>query len=367
MSQRILILGGGGRIGRNVAADVLAHTEATLTLTGRRPQVSLPVSERQHYQVLDLGNPKAVRTAIAAHDLTIHCAGPFRQRDHQVLECCLDQGKPYLDVADSPDYVRQALTYRDAAIATGTTCVVGTGVFPGISNSLVRQGIEQFDRAETVHLSYLVAGSGGAGVTVMRTTFIELQTPFQSKIDGAWQTIAPYSDREVLAFPAPYNVGAGVYWFNTIEALTLPQSFPQVKTVITKFGSLPDYYNRLTGLMTKLPPGWLKQPIVVEALSKISYAMTQITDRFSGTGIAMRFAIAGIKDGAPKTYLVTATHPDTAQVAGHGTGSLAQLILSGQVHKPGIWPVEQCLSTSLFEQTMAQRGLTFSQQWLSLH
>ncbi|MEM8810013.1 MAG: saccharopine dehydrogenase, partial [Cyanobacteria bacterium P01_G01_bin.38] len=247
-----------------------------------------------------------------------------------------------------------------------TTCVVGTGVFPGISNSLVRLGIEQFDRAdqvETVHLSYLVAGSGGAGVTVMRTTFIELQTPFQSKIDGQWQTIAPYSEREVLAFPAPYDVGAGVYWFNTIEALTLPQSFPQVKTFITKFGSLPDYYNRLTGLMTKLPPGWLRQPIVIEALSKISYGMTQITDRFSGTGIAMRFAIAGIQDGKLQTYRVTATHPDTAQVAGYGTGSLAQLILSEQVHKPGVWPVEQCLATSLFEHAMAQRGLTFSQQW----
>ncbi|MEM9164710.1 MAG: saccharopine dehydrogenase, partial [Cyanobacteria bacterium P01_F01_bin.4] len=180
-----------------------------------------------------------------------------------------------------------------------------------------------------------------------------------------WFAIAPYSDREVLAFPEPYNVGAGVYWFNTVEALTLPQSFPEVKTVITKFGSLPDYYNRLTGLMTQLPPGWLKQSLVIEALSKISYAMTQVTDRFSGTGIAMRFAISGIKDGAPQTYRVTATHADTAQVAGYGTGSLAQLILSGQVHKPGVWPVEQCLSTPLFEQTMTQRGLVFRQTWLS--
>ncbi|MEO0455165.1 MAG: saccharopine dehydrogenase NADP-binding domain-containing protein [Cyanobacteria bacterium P01_A01_bin.114] len=365
MSRRILILGGGGRIGRSVAADLLAHTEAVLTLTGRRANASFPLGKRQQYQTLDLDNRAAVAAAIAAHDLTIHCAGPFRQRDHAVLKSCIDQGKPYLDVADSPDYVRQALTYRDTAIAAKVTCVVGTGVFPGISNSLVRQGIEQFDQAETVHLSYLVAGSGGAGVTVMRTTFIELQTPFQSKIAGQWQTIAPYSEREVLAFPAPYNVGAGVYWFNTIEALTLPQSFPEVKTFITKFGSLPDYYNHLTGLMTKLPPGWLRQPIVIEALSHISYAMTQVSDRFSGTGIAMRFAIAGLKNETQTTYLVTATHPDTAQVAGYGAGSVAQCILSGQLHKPGVWPVEQGLSTQLFEQTMTQRNLTFSQTWSS--
>ncbi|NEP17807.1 MAG: NAD-dependent epimerase/dehydratase family protein [Leptolyngbya sp. SIO4C1] len=367
MTQRILILGGSGRIGRSVAADLLAQTNAVMTLTGRRAQPSFTLAARQQYQSLHLADRPAVTAAIAAHDLIIHCAGPFRNRDLAVLDSCIAQRRPYVDVADSPDYVRQALTYRAAAQAAGIPCILGTGVFPGISNSLVRQGVEQLDQAEAAHLSYLVAGSGGAGVTVMRTTFIELQTPFQSKIDGRWQTIAPYSDREVLTFPAPYNTGAGVYWFNTVEALTLPQSFPQLQTIITKFGSLPDYYNRLTHAMTKLPKGWLLNPTVIEALSHISYAMTQVSDRISGTGIAMRFAISGRKANEPKTYLVTATHPDTAQIAGYGTGSVAQLLLAGELSKPGVWPVEQSVATAQFEQAMAQRGIGFNREMLRLY
>lgn len=356
------MIGGSGRIGRAIAADLLAHTDAALTLTGRRAQPGFKLQSRQRYLSLPLADEAAVEAAIAAHDLVIHCAGPFRDRNHHVLQTCIAQKIAYLDVADSPDHVRQALTYRGLAQTAGVTAVVSTGIFPGISGSLVRLGIEQFDQAESVHLSYLVAGSGGAGVTVMRTTFIELQTPFFSKINGEWQSISPYSQRQVLEFPR-YGQG-GVYWFNTVEALTLAETFPQVQTWVTKFGSVPDYYNHLTWLVAhRLPKAWLKSPTVIEFLSQVSYQMTRVTDRFSQTGIAMRVAIAGIQDGRPADYLCTFEHPDTARAAGHGTGSLAQLILSGQLQQPGVWPVEQALPTPLFQAMMAARSLSVQQRW----
>ena len=282
MTQKVLVLGGGGRIGRSVAADILRHTAAEVTITGRRAAADFELLERQNYRALGLDDEAGVEGAIAQHDLTIHCAGPFRSRNHHVLLSCIAQGKPYLDVADSSDYVNQALKYKEKAQAAGVTAIVATGIFPGLSGSMVRQGIEQLDKAERAHLSYLVAGSGGAGVTVMRTTFIELQTPFMSKINGRWKTISPYSEREVLDFPR-FGKG-GVYWFNTIEALTLADTFPTLKTVVTKFGSYPDYYNRLTWLMARTPGNFLKNERVIEALARISYRMTEFTDARTGVG-----------------------------------------------------------------------------------
>lgn len=359
-AQRVLVIGGGGRIGRSVANDICRHTEARVTLTGRRVEPDFLLLEQQTYQRLSLADQGAIEEAIANHDLIIHCAGPFRSRDHHVLTSCIAQGKPYLDVADSPDYVNKALRYQEQAEAAGVTVIVATGIFPGISGSMMRQGIEQLDSAEKAHLSYLVAGSGGAGLTVMRTTFIELQTPFMSKVNGRWKAIAPYSEREVLDFPR-FGKG-GVYWFNTIEALTVPDAFPSLKTVVTKFGSVPDYYNRLTWLMARLPNGILKNNAVIEALSKISYRMTQVTDARTGVGIAMRTEVTGEKDGKPATYLSTLEHEDTAYCAGCGTGAIAQLILSGRLHKPGVWPVEQVLPTPLFEETMAQRQIEIKRE-----
>ncbi|MBF2035768.1 MAG: saccharopine dehydrogenase NADP-binding domain-containing protein [Leptolyngbyaceae cyanobacterium T60_A2020_046] len=355
MTQKVLILGGQGRIGASVAADVLAHCDAQVTITGRqqRAEISAP---HQQFCALDLDDRPAVEQAIAAHDLVIHCAGPFSHRDRHVLETCIARGVNYLDVADNPRYVREALALRTAAQENGVTAIVSTGVFPGISNSMVRQGIERLERADEIHLSYVVAGSGGAGVTVMRTTFLELQHPFPAWLQGEWRSVTPYSQRSRIPFPAPYGP-CGVYWFNTVEAMTLAESF-SVQTVTTKFGSVPDFYNHLTWLMAHaVPKTWLRKPATVEFLAQVSYAMTTVSDRFSGVGIAMRADIEGEHWGQPSRYTATVVHPDTAAIAGIGTGSIAQSILAGRLCCPGVWPVEQAVPTVVFEETLAERGV----------
>jgi len=162
-------------------------------------------------------------------------------------------------------------------------------------------------------------------------------------------------EREIVEFPAPYG-RAGVYWFQTIEGATLPLTFP-VKNVVTKFGSVPDFYNYLTGMVAKLPPKILENPQTIEFLSQVSYAMTQITDKFTGVGLAMRAEVSGTKAGQRAKAIATMVHKNTAIAAGAGTGSIAELILGGKLRQPGVWLVEQALSTDLFTETMQRRQI----------
>jgi saccharopine dehydrogenase-like NADP-dependent oxidoreductase len=358
--QRVLILGGQGRIGYSVAQDLVAHTSAKITVTGRQLKSETTVKQQALPQVeflaVDLADREGLRNAIASHDLVIHCAGPFVYRDASVLQICIEQGVNYLDVSDNRSFTRKALASCDAAAAAGVTAIINSGIFPGVSNSMVRHDVEQLDEAEQIHLSYVVAGSGGAGVTVMRTTFLGLQEPFEAWIDNQWQLVKPYSDRETIQFPEPYGK-AGVYWFDMPEAFTLVDSFP-VKTVITKFGSVPDLYNHLTWMAAHLfPPFLLKNPGAMEFLAHVSHGMTDVSDRFSGIGVAIRSEVTGQKDGKVTSACSTLVHENTAIAAGAGTGSIAELILAGKLNKPGVWPVEQALSTELFAQTMQSRGI----------
>ena len=358
--QQVLILGGRGRIGSSVAQDLVAHTEAKITVTGRPTSPEVTARQKAQPQVqflaLDLADQEGLTKAIASHDLVIHCAGPFVYREAIVLKTCIEQGVNYLDVSDNRAFTRKAIACREAASQKGVTAIVNSGIFPGVSNSMVRHDVEQLDEAERIHLSYLVAGSGGAGITVMRTTFLGLQEPFEAWIDGQWQQVKPYSQREKIEFPPPYG-NAGVYWFDMPEAFTLVDSFP-VKTVITKFGSVPDFYNHLTWIAAHIfPPSWLKNPGGIEFLSHVSHRMTDVSDRFSGIGVAIRSEVKGYKDGKPVCVCSTLVHENTAVAAGAGTGSLAELMLNGKLSKPGVWPVEQALSTTLFEATMQSRGL----------
>lgn len=358
--DRVLILGGQGRIGSSVAQDLVAHTQAKITVTGRQMTAQTALKQQKSPQVkflaLDLTDQEGLREAIASHQLVIHCAGPFLYRDGNVLKLCIEQGVNYLDVSDNRAFTSRVLACRDAAAQKGVTAIVNTGIFPGISNSMVRHDVEQLDQAERIHLSYVVAGSGGAGVTVMRTTFLGLQQPFEAWLDNQWQTVKPYSVRETINFPEPYGK-AGVYWFDMPEAFTLVDSFP-VKTVITKFGSVPDFYNHLTWMAAHLfPSSLLKNPNSIEFLAHVSHRMTDMSDRFSGIGVAIRSEVTGHKDGKSAGVCSTLVHENTAVAAGAGTGSLAELMLMGKLNKPGVWPVEQALSTELFEQTMQRRGI----------
>ncbi|NJM71007.1 MAG: NAD(P)H-binding protein [Scytonema sp. RU_4_4] len=362
MTKRVFILGGRGRIGRSVAQDLLIHTQAEIMITGRTPD-SETLDPRVQFLVLDLADVEKLRRAIASTDLVVHCAGPFHYRDTNVLEICIEHGVNYVDVSDHRSYTSKALGYNDAAVSADVTAIINTGIFPGISNSMVRQGVEQFDAPEKIHLSYLVSGSGGAGVTVMRTTFLGLQQPFDAWIDSQWQTVKPYSDRENIDFPSPYG-RSGVYWFDMPETFTLPHAFPSVKTVITKFGSVPNFYNHLTWIAAHIfPKQLMQQKSAIEFLAHVSHFMTDITNRFSGIGVAVRSEITGYKGDKTATFCSTLVHENTALASGCGTGSIAQLLLNGKLKKPGVSPVEEALSTDLFEQTMQSRGIKISHEW----
>jgi saccharopine dehydrogenase-like NADP-dependent oxidoreductase len=366
MEKQVLIIGGRGRIGSAVAADLIAQTSARIVVTGRHPQPStesLPVL-RVRYLAIDLLDRELLETTIANSNVVVHCAGPFRQRDTGVLEACINHQVPYVDVSDDRSFTKNALSLHHSAVEKGVTAVINSGVFPGISNSMVLQGVEQLDVAKRIHLSYVVGGSGGAGVTVMRTTFLNLQQPFEAWLDGKWQSVSPYTDREMIEFQPPFN-RAGVYWFDMPEAYTLAKSFP-VETVITKFGSTPDFYNHLTWMAAH----WFPAPVMqnakaIEFLAQVSHKMTSVTDRFSGTGVAVRAEVTGEKAGQVVRYCSDFVHDSAAVATGNGTGSIVQCLLSGRLNKPGVWAVEQALSTALFEETMKSRNLTIHQSWHS--
>lgn len=360
MSDRVLILGGSGQVGHSVARDLLAYTSAQISLTGRTRTPELAgKNQRVQAQILDLDDRDTLEKAIAAHQLVIHCAGPFRYRDTRVLKTCIQQGVNYLDISDDPNYVRNCWQLHDEAKRAGMTAILSSGVFPGISNSMAKMGIEQFDAPETVHLRYAVAGSGGAGVTVMRTTFLELQHRFSAYINGQWQPVKPYSERETFDFSKYGKVG--VYWFPTIEAYTLPQIFP-VQTVTSKFGSVPDLYNFMTWMVAKLPKKWLQDSQTIEFLSKGSHQMTQISDRWTGIGIAMAAEISGKHQSQPSKAMVTYSGDNTVTAVGQGTGTVAEYLLSENFNlfPAGVFPVEAALPTVNFQSAMQRRGVEIS-------
>lgn len=371
--QKILIIGGVGRVGRSVAQDLLDFGLGHITLTGRNNfrnnfydltdlfpgsgagSEAASIKSSVGLLRLDLADLAALHQAIAAHDLIIHCAGTFHHRDGRVLEACIAARKNYIDVSDHRCLYEKIKPLTSAAEKAGITAICHAGVFPGISNSMVRLGVEQLDRPEKIELYYGVAGSGGAGQTVMTTTFLGLTEPFTVWQGGQWVKKRPYSEPQTIDFAAPIG-RATVYWFDVAETFTFAESFP-VATVITKFGSVPDIYNQLTRAVALLPQGFLKDRRVINGLSKISYGMTLVSDRLTGVGVAMRAIVTGVRDGQPLQIQVDFSHGNTAIAAGRGVGMAAELLLQQAITKKGIFPIEQIIPSDLFLALAKKRNL----------
>ncbi len=106
MAPQVLILGGTGRIGSQIAADLLANTAAHVTLSRRKPDVGIKLSQqlgdRCRFVPIDLNDGIYLLDSIVQADLVIHCSGSFHHRNAIVLKACIDSRVNYLDVSDHP-------------------------------------------------------------------------------------------------------------------------------------------------------------------------------------------------------------------------------------------------------------------------
>lgn len=77
---------------------------------------------------MDIDDAAQLAAALAGTDLLLHCAGPFQRKvGCAVLEACLEQGTPYMDVCDDTDYSARARTYHDRAQAAGVPAITTAG------------------------------------------------------------------------------------------------------------------------------------------------------------------------------------------------------------------------------------------------
>jgi len=149
----------------------------------RRPELA-----NISHVVLDVNQASTVEKAIEGADLVVHTAGPFQRRGKcAVLEAAIKKKVPYLDVCDDTAYSKEAKKLHVKAIEAGVPAIITGGIYPGLSNVMAahmiatanetndsgeRGGSDPKATPSRVLYSYFTAGSGGAGPTILETTFL---------------------------------------------------------------------------------------------------------------------------------------------------------------------------------------------------
>lgn len=329
---KFVVLGGTGRIGSAVASHLLEQSpDAQILLVGRSETRGLAAVE----EVLSERPGKDVKFAYLSDvwqsrdqlasllddaDCLIHTAGPYLGQKPIPLEVAIESGcRAYVDVSDPLDYLEASLDLTNKAKEAGTSALVASGAFPGMSNVLAVEAVSQLEeQVKDVRFNYFTAGLGGSGKINLYITNLGFGEPM-AQFDGGklrfFETLSGMLLGKVDFFLnsdagfgneiAKERVGTKtVFAWPFPEAATVAKEMGATGDSSAAMGTAPDIWNDMLGLLVSLVPRPLwRSERFSQFLADFSEPLVQATDTLlrlqSPDGVgethAMRIDVTGVE------------------------------------------------------------------------
>lgn len=361
--KRVVVLGGSGRIGASSVSSLLnfslngnqSSSQLALDVViaardrTRAEEVCSRFDGNATFVQCDIDDDTALRKTLDGADLVIHTAGPFQRKERcAVLEAAIAVKTPYMDVCDDRDYSQSARALHDKARAAGVPALTTTGIYPGVSNlmaaELVRlardenSGSEESSASEpkSLKFSYYTAGSGGAGPTILATSFLLLGEEALAFKDGEELSLRPYSACRFVDFGK--GIGEKPVYLLNLPEVTSCHSVLNIPTVSARFGTDPPIWNwAMEAMVALVPKEILKDRSKVQAIVKISDPAVRFVDKWAGEKMAMRVDLE-CTDGRKASALYS--HELLSICVGQAVAAFALAMLEGST-QPGVWFPEE--------------------------
>ena len=378
---RFVILGGTGKIGTAVASHLLlrAPPNSEVVLVGRR-NVDQAVQEVVHAQqqqgsavtgvqiqnVWDTKDEKLVQLFQNA-DAIIHTAGPFLDQSPTTLKLAMQCQVPvYVDVSDPLPFLETSLLQNDTAARAGTTAMLASGAFPGMSNVLSQEAAAALgERVQNCQFCYFTAGLGGSGPLNLYITNLGFGEPMVQYDAGALRFFTALSGRLLgtvdFQFPPETRIPDGGFGLEEMarrvgtkqvfswpfpEAATVPVEVGARGSSSAAMGTAPDIWNGMLGLLVDfIPRSWWRNQRFSKFLADFSEPLVWLSDQYLklmdqddhlGETHAMRVDVSR-SDGSGVSILQG--HASFRQCVAQ---SCAEFALDCLAHpSPGVWLPEQ--------------------------
>lgn len=227
------------------------------------------------------------------------------------------------------------------AVAANIPAITTGGIYPGVSNVMAAELVrvarqETKGEPERLRFSYYTAGTGGAGPTILATSFLLLGEEVVAFRKGKEVKLKPYTGMLNVDF------GKGVRKRN-VYLLNLPEvrsthEVLGVPTVSARFGTSPFFWNwGMEALTYLLPKEYLRDRSKVQQLVELLDPIVRAFDGFSGECVSMRVDLE-CSDGRSTASIFT--HKKLSQSVGISTAAFALAILEGNT-QPGVWFPEE--------------------------
>ncbi|XP_065862201.1 uncharacterized protein [Euphorbia lathyris] len=346
-NSRVLVLGGTGRVGGSTAIALSKLCpELRIVIGGRNREkgaaMVAKLGDNSEFAEVDIDSVASLEAALTDVDLVVHAAGPFQQAEKcSVLEAAIETKTAYIDVCDDTSYALRAKSFNSKALAANIPAITTGGIYPGVSNvmaaELVRAAAtESKGNPERLRFYYYTAGTGGAGPTILATSFLLLGEDVVAYNKGEKIKLKPYSGMLNIDF----GKGIGkrdVYLLNLPEVQSVHEILG-VPTVSARFGTSPFFWNWGMVAMTSIfPQEVLKDRSKVNELVELFDPVVRALDGIAGERVSMRVDLE-CTDGRNTVGIFS--HKSLSVSVGNATAAFVLAVLEGST-QPGVWFPEE--------------------------
>ncbi|KAA0061783.1 Saccharopine dehydrogenase isoform 2 [Cucumis melo var. makuwa] len=337
-NSRVLVLGGTGRVGASTAIALSKFCpDLQIVIGGRNREKGEAMvgtlGRNSRFVEVDVGNVDMLEAALSDVDLVVHTAGPFQQ-----TEKCTTA---YVDVCDDTKYSQKAKSFKNKAIDANIPAITTAGIYPGVSNVMASELVravrdESKGEPERLRFYYYTAGTGGAGPTILATSFLLLGEEVVAYNKGEKLKLKPYSGMLNIDF----GKGIGkrdVFLLNLPEVRTAHEILG-VPTVSARFGTAPFFWNwGMLALTNLLPLEYFRDRSKVQNLVQLFDPFVRAFDGLAGERVSMR---VDLECSNGRNTVGIFSHRRLSQSVGYSTAAFALAVLEGNT-QPGVWFPEE--------------------------
>lgn len=174
---RLLVIGGYGTFGGRLAELLCREERIALVIAGRSKSAALsfchalPPGALREARALNRDRDVARQIRKINPHIVVDASGPFQaygEDPYRVVKAALATGSHYLDLADSPEFVRGIRQFDGAAKEQGLLILSGVSSFPVLSAAMVRDLANDFGRIDSITGGIAPSPYAGVGYNVIR-------------------------------------------------------------------------------------------------------------------------------------------------------------------------------------------------------
>ena len=365
MKKHILILGGYGGVGKNLSENLLRHTDADLTVSGRNPEKAESVAASLrvqfpgrdiHSSPADAADKSSLLEAFKNTDLAIVTA---TAPDHMatIAEAALETKTDLIDILVRGDVVDKLEKYRELIVSGGRTFITQAGFHPGLPAPFIRYAKDRFDEYRTANI-----------VMAMNALFAKPESTYEiihevgegnAHIlkDGKWKK-ANYKDAVKVKFSEEFGE-------KTCYPLQMRELYSLDKELgLSNMGVYSAGFNSFVDNFV-FPMAMLLMMIHKGAGKKISGRLMHwgIRKYYNGKpGVEFRLMAEGMKDGKKVHYTLEASSGDPLAFTSLSVIACLKQYLDAEHAKPGLYLMGNYVYANKIITDLKQMGIQITEK-----